>query len=187
MLLRDFLAQSAYVDVELTTLLTEQASYSRVIQELKSHSYDIVFYAGHAVETPESPEQSGLFFWSEPDRMGKIRKMSALELGFLLNASTVRLVYLSCGGLPDLESATRPQEQSVLGIADAVLRAGVPTVIAHRFPVPDNEVSDMTLIFFESLLKNGYPDVALWRARREMAAKDRNSIVWLSPFLIHQA
>jgi hypothetical protein len=44
----------------------------------------------------------------------------------------------------------------------------------------------MALAFYRSLLEQGSPEIALWSARCELAALDKDDLTWLSPILIHQ-
>jgi CHAT domain-containing protein len=112
--------------------------------------------------------------------------MKASELTMLLRRSSARLVYLSCcygtasGKQADL------LDDDFLGLADAVVQAGIPTVLGYRWPVSDCGAQKMAQVFYKSLLEQGSPEIALWNARCEMAALDRNDPTWLSPILIHQ-
>lgn len=165
---------------------TERATYEHVREELRKRTYDILHYAGHGSYKAESPEDSNLFFWTEENKQGSVVPMKATELKMLLGQSEARLVYLSsCYG-----TATGGQaallDDDFLGLADAVAQAGVPSVLGFRWPVSDDGARELALAFYRSLLEQGSPEVALWSARYELAAQDRNEPTWLSPILIHQ-
>ncbi|MBK8988135.1 MAG: CHAT domain-containing protein [Chloroflexi bacterium] len=181
---RFFLTQKQFA-VDLEVIPTEKATIEFVREKLKNPDYDVIHYAGHGSYNSESPEESTLSFWSDAGKTGEVQQMRASEF-HLLSESRVRLFYLSCcwgaasGDKKDL------LDDDFLGVADAIVRAGVPTVLGYRWPVTDAGAPKMALAFYRELLNDGRPDVALWKARRELAAINRNDLTWLSPILIHQ-
>jgi CHAT domain-containing protein len=175
-----------YVNVQVNLIPTEEATLTRVRRELKDCQAHIVHYAGHGEYDELSPEESTLFFWSRRNRTGSIESMFAAELKELLRDSEVRLAYFSCcyGAAAGAESDLL--DDDFLGISDAVSQAGVPSTLGFRWPVSDEEALRLTLTFYESLLSQGSPEIALWEARRELARRNRDDPAWLSPILIHQ-
>lgn len=112
--------------------------------------------------------------------------MRATELKLLLERSEARLVYMSnCYGATT-GSQTDLLDDDFLGLADAAMQAGVPSVIGFLWPVSDVGAPKLTLAFYRSLLEQGSPEIALWHARRELARPNKDDPTWLSPILIHQ-
>ncbi len=184
--LHEYLTHQNCIPVEAEVIPTERATYEHVRTKLQSPNYDIIHYAGHGWYKAESPEESSLFFWTEENRQGDVVPMKATELKMLLERSEARLVYLSsCYGTAT-GSSTDLLDDDFLGLADAVAQAGVPTVLGFRWPVSDDGARKLALAFYQSLLNQGSPEIALWSARCELAAADRNDPTWLSPILIHQ-
>jgi CheY-like chemotaxis protein len=179
--LAQYFIRQNYIDVML--LRTEEATYTRVQEELRKPEYDIIHYAGHGLFNSFSPEESSLFFWKAEKQQGDVVPMKATELMMLLKQSEARLVYLSsCYGT----TSGTPKDlldDDFLGLADAVAQAGVPSVIGFRWPVSDSGAPKLASAFYESLFRWGSPEVALWHAR---CAIDRDDPTWLSPILIHQ-
>lgn len=182
----DFLKRQDCIPVEVTFIPTEHATYARVREELKRTSYDIVHYAGHGSYNAASPEENSLRFWAEEGKQGDVVSMQATELKMLLERSAVRLVYLSCCYGANTGSQTALLDDDFLGLADATVQAGVPSVLGFRWPVSDEGAQKFALAFYQSLLEQGSPEIALWSARCELAAVNRNDPTWLSPILIHQ-
>lgn len=181
--LDNFLRNQNFVKVKF--IPTERATYESVREELKEGGYDIVHYAGHSIYEAQSPEESGLYFWAEENKQGGVVPMKATELKMLLERSGARLVYLSsCYG-----AATGNQsvllDNDFLGLADAIVQAGVPSVLGFRWPASDTGARRLAMAFYRSLLEQGRPEIALWNARCELAI-DRNDTTWLSPILVHQ-
>jgi CheY-like chemotaxis protein len=173
------------IPVKVTSLSSSQASYGRIRDELGKTDYDIIHYAGHGSFDAHSPEESFLLFWEDGGKQESLRPMKATELKLLLDQSEARLVYLSCCYSTTTADQTALLDDDFLGLADAVVHAGVPSALGFRWPVSDDGARKLALAFYRSLLDQGRPDVALWHARRELAV-DRNDHTWLSPILIHQ-
>jgi len=181
-----YLKRQDFIPLSVKLILTKDATYQRVREELREGSYDIVHYAGHGRYDEESPEESSLYFWAEENKQGDVVPMKATELKILLERSEVRLVYLSsCYGTA-AGGQVALLDDDFLGLADAIVQAGVPSVLGFRWPVSDDGARRLALAFYRSLLEQGSPEVALWSARREIAAVDRDDPTWLSPVLIYQ-
>jgi hypothetical protein len=184
--LYDYLKHQDCIPVDVKLIPTERATYDHVKDELRKRSYDIVHYAGHGLFIADSPEESSLYFWAGENKQGPIVPMKATDLKIHLEQSEVRLVYLSsCYGTTTGNQADF-LNNDFLGLADAVAQAGVPSAIGFRWPVSDVGASKLALAFYRSLVEQGSPTIALWHARRELAALNRNDLTWLSPILIHQ-
>jgi ActR/RegA family two-component response regulator len=183
--LSHYLKRQEFMPVDVDLLPTEKATYDRFRNAIKNGKYDILHYAGHGLHTPNSPEKSCLYFWEGEDKQGNIIEMQATELKMLLEHSTIRLVYLSsCYGTTSGDERDLLHDD-FLGLADAVVQAGTPSVIGFRWPVSDSGAHDLAQSFYCSLLEMGSPEIALWSARRGLAI-DRDNPTWLSPILIHQ-
>jgi len=127
------------------------------VQELDRH--DIVLFAGHALATPDAPEESRLLLApGVGDDTGELtaRDVAALRL------TRPELVILSAcrtaGGRPAvLEGMT--------GLAQSFLVAGVPAVVATLWEVPDNAAHAFLAAFVERFAVDGDPVRALTAAR----------------------
>ncbi len=183
--LYEYLARHEFISVTANLLTTEEASYDAVRAELSKPGYDIIHYCGHGSYSNASPERSSLFFWEKTGKQGRRMPMAATELTELLRNSEARFVYLSC--CHGTETSPDPAiTDDFLGLADAAIQSGVPSVLGFRAPVSDESSINLCLGFYKSLLRRGQLDSALWDARRELASRNRNDPTWLSPILISQ-
>ncbi|MBM3149843.1 MAG: CHAT domain-containing protein, partial [Chloroflexi bacterium] len=184
--LSSYLKKQDIIPVEVTMLTTKQATYERIREELRKPNYDVIHYAGHGSFDAVSPENSSLHFWAGRNKQGDVVPMKATELKMLLGQSEARLVYLSsCYGTATGDKAAL-LDDDFLGLADAVAQAGVPSVVGFRWPVADDGARRLALAFYQSFLEQGSPEFALWSARCELAALNRDDPTWLSPILIYQ-
>jgi CHAT domain-containing protein len=180
-----YLQTQEFIPVETALITSEEATFSRVERELETGNYDIVHYAGHGAFDPKSPGESCLYLRKEQDA-DEDAVMSAYQLKLSLDLSPTRLVYLGCCDGMATANVDELLDDDYLGLADAVVQAGVPSVLGFRWPVSDNGAREFALAFYESLLRQGSPEIAAWQARRKLARADRSYPTWLSPILIHQ-
>jgi DNA-binding response OmpR family regulator len=175
------------ISVAIKTIPTEHATYATVTEELRKREYHVLHYAGHGTYVRESPEKSYLSFWKSEDHQGGLCRLPISDLQILVRNSGLRFVYLSCclGGKAGEQASLL--DGDFLGIADGIVHAGVPSVLAFRWPVADSGALAMALSFYRSLAAQGRIEVALFEARCEVARINRDDITWLSPILIMQA
>ena len=181
----NYLNTQDQIPVKVTALSSSEASYDIVKNEITSKKYDVIHYAGHGYYDVNATDNSSLFFWSQTNKQGTRKELKATELVRLLRESDARLVYLSCClGTTSGDDDDLPNND-FLGIADAIVQAGIPSVLGYRSPVSDLSAIALAKAFYESLLSRGRLDVALWEARCKLA-DNRNDSTWLSPILISQ-
>jgi len=77
--------------------------------------------------------------------------MAVSELRILLKGSIVRLIYLSCCLGAKTADSLKLLEDDFLGLAEGLIQAGVPSVLAFRWPVSDAGAKTLALRFYESL------------------------------------
>lgn len=172
---------------KIDALLTAEASYDEVKRRLKNCDYNIVHYAGHTLFDQEQPENSSLLFWKERDCGGEVVPVRVAELEAWLRDSRVNFFYLSsCSSAQTVVSGLRIQQDSLLGVAEAIIQAGVPSVLGFRWPVSDRGALLLAQTFYDSLAKWGQLDRALLEARQEVYVKLTAENTWLSPILIAQ-
>jgi hypothetical protein len=171
---------------EIDSLDTNQATYEQVRDRLSRCKYHLLHYAGHGSFDAKFPERSALYFWESEECKGEIKAMRAQELGILLRDSELRFVYLSCClGAEQVDSVTA-LDDDFMGITDAMLKCGVPALLAFRWPVSDKGAMELAVAFYKSLFAQGELDIAFLNARRRMAEVDRDDAAWISPILVTQ-
>jgi ActR/RegA family two-component response regulator len=181
----NYLSTQDQIPVKVRALSSSEASYDVVKEEMSSKNYDIIHYAGHGYYDVNTPDNSSLFFWGQANKQCESKELKATELVRLLRESDARLVYLSCClGTTSGDDDDLPNND-FLGIADAVIQAGIPSVLGYRSPVSDMSAIKLAKAFYESLVSRGRLDVALWEARCKLA-DNRDDSTWLSPILISQ-
>lgn len=155
-------------------------------QKLESGHYHIVHFIGHGQYNESSPERSGLYF-TKTDKESSPELLKATELEYFLQKSTeVRLVILTCCEGARTGTPGDLLYDDLLGLPDAVLKAGVPAVLGSRWILFSESAKLFVNAFYESFVKCGLPAVALLHARQVLYARNPDDFAWLSPILISQ-
>jgi CHAT domain-containing protein/CheY-like chemotaxis protein len=184
---------------EVKVLKGAEATLDEVTAELKSGSYHIIHYAGHGEFVPERAQDHRLVFTRPRDVMtvdeqsslntppGVIREyLTATQLKMLWRENQPSLFYMSaCRGAATGHTSDG-LNNDLLGLIDAAISAGVPSVIGFRWPVTDAGAYAFATKFYEELLKTGSPEHALCGARAHVYFKDRGDAAWLSSVLVMQ-
>jgi CHAT domain-containing protein len=158
---------------DVQVIASEAATLDGVTSTIERLRPHIVHFAGHGHHEKGAPERSFIQL-----RDGSI---NAIRLAAILSDAGTSLVYLSC-----CEGAATAAPQALLnddflGIADALVRKGVPAVVGFRWPVVDASAAKFATSFYGALADYGDAERAVFEARRNC---DRDDITWLSPILI---
>jgi tetratricopeptide (TPR) repeat protein len=150
-------------------------SMSKLERELDS-DYHILHYIGHGQFDRQQDEGSLLLETSD----GRASPVNGREFAALLVDANVRLLVITAC---DVAIASRRDPR--LGVADAVLRAGVPAVIAMQSQITDAEAAWFSSAFYPALL-NGEPlETCVARGRRRIYTEEtgRYRASWAAPVL----
>jgi CHAT domain-containing protein len=192
-------------EIEVDAVYSWDASLDNVKKKL-AEKWDIIHYAGHGCYDENNPGSSKLFFWeeictktqwksmqSEPDAFkrrdrirrsrGPLKEISANDLHDRLKHPP-SVFYLSCCHSAQVAGSHYLIFCRSLGLVDAVIRAGVPIVVGHRWPLVDG---DLTIKFvqtlYERLLSEYPPEQAIYYARKAAQAED---MIWASAVMVLQ-
>lgn len=170
--------------LDVTILRTDDASADALRQGLIDRRPHIVHFAGHAFFDAATPDRSYLLLRSESGAQQPVYITELCE--WARQSPDLMFFYLSaCQGASGAAEESR-EHSDFLGIADALLRAGVPAVLGFRWPVSDCGARRLAVKFYQALFVPDLttPAQALFMARAELAAQGREDPAWLSPILI---
>jgi hypothetical protein len=173
------------VQVEVDTFWAEDATIERLQDALSGCPYHMFHFAGHSSWNPDNPEQSALLV---SDGRGAKSKITAAQLATWLRNSELRLCFLSsCEGTQS-DTERRLLRQDFLGLADALIQAGVSAVLGFRWPVSSGGALHFAQGFYQAFLgkANFNAEQAVLLARRKVMEQNRDDLTWLSPILIAQ-
>lgn len=172
-------------NIEVVALKTAEASVDRIRQSLRKCPFHLVHYSGHSDFNRERPEDSRIVLWNKTGGKGGKGSITARELAVLLEGSQTQLFYLnSCVGA--MVGTELPRAQTYIGLQDAIVQAGIPTVLGYRWKVVDSSARKFARSFYQSLLETRCPTRATHRARKAVYAPDAPDETWASPVLVVQ-
>lgn len=173
---REFaLIQDALADLQKAGLVTirrlPRATAAELQASLQQEDWHVFHFIGHGGRTNGD---AVLLF--EDDR-GASDEMTSELLNAVLQHPSLRLVVLnSCDGAHALDS------DPFSGLAQGLVRARIPAVIAMQFKITDQGAIKLAKEFYSALTRNLPVDQALAEARKAMFAA-RNPTEWGTPVL----
>jgi tetratricopeptide (TPR) repeat protein len=168
-------AETPQIEVELL----EQPGRAQLTQALEQGNYQIFHYAGHSDPSP----LGGSLYLVNP-RTGLTETLSGQDLAGLLANNGIRMAVLnSCRGAYDA-SPDLANPSGATNLAQALLRRGIPGVLAMAERIPDEVAIILSRLFYRNL-KYGYPaDLCLSRARQGLiSAYGSQQFYWALPIL----
>lgn len=157
-------AVSGHPDVELATL--ESPTFVELTETLRGADWHVLHFMGHGAFDPHAGQSVLLL----PGPDGNPTRLSAERLAQVIrDVESLRLVVLNAC---DTGRSPRPGEQPFTGLAHALVRGGVPAVIAMQLPIPDRAAIEMSRTFYRRLADGEEVDEALAEARVAVYASE---------------
>jgi tetratricopeptide (TPR) repeat protein len=170
--------QQGLPEIDLTIL--EQPGRERLTQALEQGQFDVFHYAGHS-----NLGQAGGNLYLVNDRTGLTEELSGDDLAGLLVNNGIRLaVFNSCrGSYAPTADLSKISESG--NLAEAVIKRGIPAVLAMAERIPDEVALTLTRLFYRNLRKVYPIDLSLNRARQGLIAAytSNQSSYWALPIL----
>ncbi len=159
--------------VELVWLQGQQ--WRDLQQALHSGPWHVIHYSGHALYDPA--QQAGKLLLA--DEIGEPYELRAHELARLLEAQpSVRLVVLNA-----CEGARGDEQQAFSSLAAALVRRGLPAVLAMQYAILDEAAKEFSRSFYTALAAGLPVDAATGEARKALSLRRAYAPEWLTPVL----
>jgi SIR2-like domain/CHAT domain len=166
------LLSSASSGADVTLLLGQEASYERVLHELRDGRYDVVHFAGVS-----HFDESGSYLMLHDGKVGAAELVTLLikrpPALLFANALYAGFVPVFCGAFPlplregmSFDDHYRAITRHRVGFERAASRAGVGTFVGSMGLTSDEMASRVARSFYERLLKGRNAAQALHQARR---------------------
>lgn len=137
--------------------------------------YHALHFMGHG--TFDSAREKG-FLSMEDDRGEKDEVAAEIFANVLRSRQSLQLVVLNA-----CNSAVGSVENPFSGLAPALVRAGIPVVLAMRQPISDKAAIAFSQTFYDRLSKADPVDTAATEARLAVSIRHRSSDEWAIPAL----
>lgn len=168
------------IGIQAKMITSKNSTLQNVLEELLVNEYEAIHFSGHGIFDPKNPMESGLMLGLK----GKSPEyLTALNIKELLGETKLKLIFLnSC------YSATQSTELStdeVLGISDAFIQVGVPTIIGMQWPVTDKGALILSENFYKQVFqKNVDFPTALKFSRLQLRNQRPQDPSWACPMLV---
>ncbi|MHC2842897.1 CHAT domain-containing protein [Bradyrhizobium diazoefficiens] len=140
-----------------------------LLAEALTERTDIFHFSGHGEFIREMTSQEGQGALLFADAAGEAFPVSSTKLAELLKSKGVRLAVLGA-----CEGGRRDGINMWSGVAAALLRVGIPAVVAMQYSIDDNLAAAFMTAFYQSLVAGSLIDeaVAIGRAAIRIKAAD---------------
>src|SRR5919199_3472127 len=163
--------------IQLTIL--EQPGREQLTQALEQGQYQVFHYAGHS-----NLGDSGGDVYLVSNKTGLTETLNGDDLaGLLVNNGVQLAVFNSCRGAYTATS-DRLEPGKDRNLADALVKRGIPAVLAMAERIPDKVGQELTALLYRNL-NQGYPfDLSLNRVRQGLISSyGSNELYWALPVL----
>jgi tetratricopeptide (TPR) repeat protein len=153
-------------------------TWGRLIKTLRANDTHILHFIGHGTFDEESKE--GLLAMENEDGGSQLIGSERLRI-LLQGKSKLRLAVLNA-----CQGAVASESEPLSSVAAAMVRSGIPAVVAMQFEVSDKAAQIIAETFYQSLALNFPVDAALTESRRQIALLYKDSLEWATPVLYMQ-
>ncbi|MGH8898138.1 MAG: CHAT domain-containing protein, partial [Egibacteraceae bacterium] len=137
-------------------------------------SWHVLHFIGHGGFDPATDE--GVLALADED--GRTQLLGATDLRLLLcDHHPLRLVVLNA-----CETGRASRLGAFSSTAGALVRGGVPAVVAMQFEISDRAAVEFARTFYEGIARQRPVDASVMRARRAMSV-DHHTLEWATPVL----
>jgi WD40 repeat protein len=152
----------------------EAGTLAALQRPLRLHEYHVLHFVGHGYYDDDA--QDGALALEGPDR--KTRLVTGRDLGMMIRGHrSLRLVVLNA-----CEGARSASDDPLGGVAQALVRQGIPAVIAMQFEISDPAALVFSKSFYQAIADGLPVDVAMVEARKAMFAEG-HEVEWATPVL----
>ncbi len=164
--------QSGAIEVEVLT----RPTVKKLQEKLRSKPFQVLHFMGHGDFEPLATD--GVLYF-EP---GKDRDLvTGHKLAETVKGSrSLRLVFLNAC---DTARFSVSEDRPLTGLAAALLRAGIPAVIAMQFPITDRAAKVFSESFYSGLAAGELLETAVTEGRRSMFLENPETYEWAVPVL----
>lgn len=173
------------LEAEIVVIKPAFADTHRVEQALREEApWHIFHFCGHGLHDLSNRDGSGIWLM---DVYGQPENVTTERLRYWIEQSGACLVYLSACEGGAVSGFAADLSQRYLGTLEAVVAAGVPTVVGFRWSVSDLGARGLAEQFYLHLFKfRKNPRLAMLEARRSLQTKLECMDAWASSLLITQ-
>ncbi|MEM6638384.1 MAG: CHAT domain-containing protein [Pseudomonadota bacterium] len=168
-------AKDPNVRVDFLTAATPDNLRERLI----NNDYHVLHYMGHGTHDPVTG--AGALVLEDDNNEAVL--MDASTLGTLLrDAQSIQLVFLNA-----CDTGRVGTEEPFAGVANRLVMAGMPAVLAMQFPISDQAAIDFAKAFYPRLVDGFGVDEATAQGRKAILSGRQGSLEWGTPVLYMRA
>ncbi|MEO1574528.1 MAG: CHAT domain-containing protein [Pseudomonadota bacterium] len=174
-LIEESWARDPSVNVDFLTDATPDNLRSMLV----ANEYHVLHYMGHGTHDPVTG--AGALVLEDEQREAVL--MDASTLGALLrDAPSIQLAFLNA-----CDTGKASTDEPFAGVANRLVMAGLPAVVAMQFPISDQAAIDFAKAFYPRLVDGFGIDEATAQGRKAILSGRQGSLEWGTPVLYMRA
>lgn len=151
---------------EIGVTFLESPTFGELTAALREEAFHVLHFMGHGLFDPGSDR--GFLFFTSPD--GEPAPVPADRLAQVVgDDDSLRLVFLNAC---ETGRTSERNDEPFAAVAHALIRSGVPAVLAMQMPIPDRAAVELARVFYRHLALGEAVDEALAEARIAVYAAD---------------
>ena len=152
----------------------ETGTLAELLPPLRQNEYHVLHFIGHGGYDEEAHD--GALAFEDEDR--NTRLVTGRDLMQMISGHrSLRLVVLNA-----CEGARSASDDPFGGVAQALVRRGIPAVVAMQFEISDPAALEISPSFYQAIAQGRPVDVATVEARKTMFARG-HTVEWATPVL----
>jgi hypothetical protein len=157
----------------------ENPTRESLLAKLVAREYHVLHYMGHGAHDPVTG--AGALVLEDDD--GEAVMLDAQTLGtWLRDAPSIRLAFLNA-----CDTGRTGTDEPFAGVANRLVMAGLPAVVAMQFPISDQAAIDFARAFYPRIVAGFGVDEATAQGRKAILSGKTGSMEWGTPVLYMRA
>lgn len=176
---RDLIQKTWAGESDVDVDFLENPTRESLLAKLVAREYHVLHYMGHGAHDPVTG--AGALVLEDDD--GEAVMLDAQTLGtWLRDAPSIRLAFLNA-----CDTGRAGTDEPFAGVANRLVMAGLPAVVAMQFPISDQAAIDFARAFYPRIVAGFGVDEATAQGRKAILSGKTGSMEWGTPVLYMRA
>lgn len=153
-----------------------RASMQQAVEGTPCH---VLHFMGHGAY--DAVSRSGALVIEDSDGNADMLDAQTIKV-WLRDVPSLRLIFLNA-----CNTGKADENEPFAGVANSLVLAGLPAVLAMQFPISDTAAIDFARVFYSRLVKGSPVDEATTQGRKSIFSGNSGAMEWATPVLYMRA
>lgn len=157
----------------------EHPTRTSMQQALEESPCHVLHFMGHGAY--DAVSRSGALVIEDSDGNADMLDAQTIKV-WLRDVPSLRLIFLNA-----CNTGKADENEPFAGVANSLVLAGLPAVLAMQFPISDTAAIDFARVFYSRLVKGSPVDEATTQGRKAVFSGNSGAMEWATPVLYMRA